>query len=113
MISIRDIDEPICPRAPPSSARTTSRRSSIERSSNRWLASCFALSATSFAIRKPPEICPQRVRPFPCSIKLALLRRRPIGGLAGRHPVRPALGQKLVQQDCAPAQREQRIEQGE
>src|SRR5579864_2565424 len=113
MISMSDIDEPICPRAPPSSARTTSRRSSIDRSSSCRVASCFTPSATSFAIRKPPEVCRQRVRPFPRPIKLTLLRRWPVGGLAGGDAVGPALGQELVQQDRAPAQREQRVEQSE
>src|SRR5882762_9583857 len=113
MISISDSDEPIWPRAPPSNARTTSRRSRIERSSNRRLRSCRAASARSIAIRKPPEACRQRVHPFTRAIKLTLLGRLPVGLCAGIDTVCPAFGQELVQEDQAPAQREQRVEQRE
>src|SRR5712691_3976138 len=99
MISISDKDEPIWPRAPPSNARTTSRRNRIERSSNRRLGSCRAGSARSTAIRKPPEACRQRVHPFTRSIKLALFRRLPVGVRLRIETVCPAFGQELVQQD--------------
>src|SRR5271170_2364529 len=110
MISISDSEEPIWPRAPPSSALTTSRRNIIERLSSCCPESCCAVSATSFAIRKPLEVSGQRVHPFPRSIKLTLLGGSPICLLAGIDAVDPAFGQKLIEQDHAPAYREQRIE---
>src|SRR5579864_4307364 len=113
MISISDIEEPMWPRAPPSSARTTSRRNRIERSSSRTFKSCRAASAASLAIRKPLKVCCQRLHPFARTIKLTLFDGNPIGLPARVDSVGPPLGQKLVEQDHAPAQREQRVEQGE
>src|ERR1041384_2884154 len=109
MISISDSEEPICPRAPPSSARTTRRRRYTERSSSGGDCRC-ATGKTSF-IGEPPKVRAQALHPFACPIKLTALCRFPIRAGSGMDSIGPSLRQEFVQQDHAPAQRKQRIQQ--
>src|SRR3954453_1716053 len=110
MISISDSEEPTCPRPPPSSARTTRRRRCTERSSSGG--DCRgATGKTSFAIGEPPKVRAQALHPFACPIKLAAFRRFPVRPRPGAESIGPPLRQEFVQQDHAPAQCKQRVQE--
>ena len=100
MISISDIEEPTCPRSPPASVRTTSRRSAIERSSSggvvsdwaEWAArAAFAVAIVS-VLHLLRQCCQERTG----VIELPRLGIVPARRVAGQDPPLPALRNELV-----------------
>src|ERR1700730_11819560 len=94
-ISISDMEEPTWPRPPPSSARTTRRRRSLERVSK------TGETGTAIVVSARLGMCHllgsvQKVaRPG----KLACLRHLPVLRLSGRDAKPPAIRQELVEKE--------------
>src|SRR5262249_60116088 len=104
MLSTSDIDEPTCPRSPPSSARTTRRRRYFERSSSGGLATVNGVASARMAI-SGVHFLRHGSKEAARAVELPDLGVAPAGAVSGQNAALPALGNELVEQDEHPAQR--------
>src|SRR5258707_13210949 len=97
MISMSDSDDPTCPRPPPSSARTTSRRRYSDRSSSPFTPKSARGAATSLLIEEASGLGKDFPQQTARSAQLLGLYRRPVTARSGEQAANPALGDKFIQ----------------
>src|SRR5690242_989183 len=108
MISMSDIEEPICPRPPPASPRTTRRRKYFERSSSGGVAA--PIPSMSSAVTAIAYSLTQTRQHGASLVQLPGLGFAPIFACTSEDAALPALGHELVKQYEDPPQAEQRQE---
>src|SRR5690242_11696759 len=102
MISMSDIEEPICPRPPPASPRTTKRRKYFERSSSGGV----AIPSTASAVIAIAYSLTQTRQHGARLVQLPGLGSAPIFACTREDAALPALRHELVKQNEDPPQAE-------